>query len=106
MESVPSGSKVRRDTGQHSTSTTTSLERQPSNKPLQRTGASVAALPRAPAAERQYRWTDGARGWTDRDDRPGNAPQERRDDRLLGAIRLVGGIPLRQAARGAERFVH
>ena len=24
-------------------------------------GASVAALPRAPAAERQYRWTDGGR---------------------------------------------
>jgi hypothetical protein len=30
----------------------------PSNRPLQRTGASVAALPLAYAAERQYRWTD------------------------------------------------
>ena len=29
------------------------------NPPLQRTGASVAALPLAPAAERPYRWADG-----------------------------------------------
>ena len=31
----------------------------PSNPPLQRTGATVAALPLAPAAERPCRWADG-----------------------------------------------
>jgi len=30
----------------------------PPNPPLQRTGASVAALPLAPAAERPSRWAD------------------------------------------------
>ena len=56
------------------------------NPPLQSDGASVATLPRAPVAERQYRWA-GGRDTIQRDEGEGVQTNWRGCSRLCGGVR-------------------